>query len=189
MANLEKKKASGFALIELVVTIAILAILSTVLFFNFRSTSTNKTARNQIVSLITSTIRRAQTMSTSSTKVSGNVVCGFGVHYINANSIKIYAGSEASCAVANRNYQAGTDFDIENITIPNANLEIKSSFNDIFFEPPDPKTFINNYAGLSGPLSITTTTISVGVKTQGCGSLRCTDIIVKTSGGIDINDN
>lgn len=186
------KSNEGFTLIELVVVVAIMATLSTVLFFNFRSASTGKTARNQVTSLIQSDIRRAQTMTTSSTQFNGAIVCGFGIHYVSATSYIIYAGavggSPLNCTNADKNYNAaglGADSIVQTITLQNPKFNIKSSFLDIFFEPPDPKTYINRNSALNASPTI----ISVGVIGQACGGGNCTNLTVKTSGAIDVNDN
>ena len=190
--NFAKQNLGGFTLIELLVVTAIIAALSGVLIFNFRSASANKTARNQVSSLIISAIRRAQTMTTSSTQFAGSITCGFGVHYVNPTSYLIYAGSDGgvTCTAANKNYQdcaitTPCDSIVQTINFINPNFDIKSPFLDIFFEPPDPKTYISGNAALDGP----STTIMIGVKSKPCGGGACTNITIKTSGGIDIVEN
>lgn len=179
-----RQKANGFSLVEILVAITIIGLLSAVLFFNSRSSSTNKTSRNQVTSLLVAAIRRAQTMASSGVRFQGISVCGFGIHYLDATSIRIYAGGEANCMTANRNYQLGNDLVVEDIVIPNSNFLIKTAFSDIFFEPPDPKTYIDN----SALLTTSPATISVGTS-QVCGGGACTNIVIRTSGSIDINAN
>jgi type II secretory pathway pseudopilin PulG len=126
----------------LVVT-AIIATLSVVLLFNFGTSARNKTARLQTASVVASDVRRAQSMALSGTRFSGNIVCGYGIHYSSSANYYIYAKAApgGGCStIPTRNYQAG-DLIVENKKLANPNMEFRSSFSDIFFESPDPKTY------------------------------------------------
>lgn len=212
---------SGFTLIEVAVVAAMIALLSMVMIFNFRSSSTNITARNQTVAGIVSDIRRAQSLSTNSTIYRDSVgvlhtVCGYGIQYsglntnyatfdpnntaATGNSYIIYGklkpgiGESASCStISTRNYVHGSDFIVQKIILANSNMDIKSScvqgaertFNntDIFFEPPDPKTYINNTSSLAAQ----SVDIMIKVKPNSNCNSPSAVIQVNTSGSIDVN--
>src|SRR3989344_2286149 len=177
----------GCSVIELVVICAIIATFSVVLILNFKSSPKTKIARNQIAAVIVSDIRRMQSSALAGSRYQGGAVCGYGIHYINKTSYLLYAGvldgGITSCINTNHNYQAGTDYLVETKNITNLNMEIRSAFSDVFFESPDPKTYINNNSLLSGsPI-----TISVQLKNQqNCAQQSCTQITVYPSGKIDL---
>lgn len=158
-----------------------------VLILNFRSSPRNQVARSQTAAAIVSDIRRVQAMASAGSRFQNNIVCGYGIHYISSTSYILYAGGldggATTCQNANRNYQVAADLMVETKSIINSNMEIRLSFNDVFFEPPDPKTYINNSALLTGPSA----TISIQLKGQAsCGGTSCTQITIFPSGQIDI---
>lgn len=174
---------------------AIIATLSVALLFNFGTTARSKTARRQVASIIASDIRRAQSMALSGTRFNGNIVCGYGIKYLSKTSYLIYAKTvpvSGSCAsVSTRNYQTSppADFIVESKAISNVNMEMefRSDFSDIFFESPDPKTYINNSALLTDPPTMTTITIQ-RLNQASCGGQTCTKIEIYTSGQINLVD-
>ncbi|MBI2063346.1 MAG: type II secretion system protein [Candidatus Yanofskybacteria bacterium] len=175
----------GFTIIELLVISAIIATFSVVLIFNFGVSPESETARDQTASVILSDIRRAQSMALSGSRFQGNLTCGYGVHYLDQNSYSIYAKvvpvSGLCSSVITRNYQAG-DMVVETKKLINSNMEIRSAFLDVFFEPPDPKVYLNN----SYSLSASPTVITVQLKNQqNCDQSTCTDISIYGSGQID----
>ncbi len=185
------KSDRGFTLVEILVVTAIIATLSVALLFNFGTTARNRTARSQVASVIVSDVRRAQSMALSGTRFSGNVVCGYGIHYIDHITFLLYAGVDEglpTCQAANHNYQAGIDSIVEIKKLINPNIEFRSSFFDIFFESPDPKTYINNNASLTSPP--TTTAITIQRIGQGACSIpqTCAQIDVYTSGQVNLTD-
>lgn len=191
----------GFTLVEVLIVMTIIGFLSIMLFFNFRSSNSNLTARNQTTAAVVADIRRAQTMATNSTLFQGQIVCGYGVHYIAGNNnYLIYARQKpagGSCtASGNRNYNQGSigysDAIVQNIFLANPNMELQPtckngpniSFNggDIFFEPPDPKTYLNN----DSTLSARTMDIFVRAKTtSGCNAPAAV-INITTAGSINV---
>ncbi len=185
------KSNKGFSLVEVLVVTAIIAILSVALFFNFGTTARNRTARSQVASVVVSDIRRAQSMALAGTRFSGNAVCGYGVHYFSSVSYYIYAKAApvGGCStVPTRNYQAGFDSVVQTQKLVNQNMEFRSSFSDIFFESPNPKTYINNSASLTPPLP--TTTIIIQRTSQVACSIpqTCAQIDVSTSGQLNLTD-
>lgn len=179
---------AGFSLVELLVVLTIVSSLSLVLVFNLRSSKTNLTARHQISSVIIADLRRAQSLALSGVRYQGQLVCGYGIYRLDSDRYILYAGAPEgggpTCAAANRNYQSGIDFVVDTIRVDNTYLAISGpvggSFNDIFFESPDPKVYINNAQSL-------TSSADIYVVNQGeiCSSANCTTLTVYGSGRID----
>ena len=171
----------GFTLVEVTVVAAITGIISTFMIINFQR---NRVDLRLSYDEFVSNIRSTQNRAAASTRFdSGNglkIRCGYGIRYINGTSYGIYAGPDSSstdCSSLNRNYD-GADSLVSTKVFTDAKVEFKSSFNDIFFEPPDPKTYLNNNssAGLSQ-------TITIG-KIVGTCPADCKTINVYTSGKI-----
>ena len=181
------KPENGFSIIELVIISAIIATFSVVLILNFRASPKNRVARNQVAAVIVSDVRRMQSAATASSRFQGSTVCGYGIHYVNNTSYLLYAGvldgGATRCQNTNHNYQSGIDRIVETRPLINSNMEIRAAFLDVFYEPPDPKTYINNSPLLSGA----TTTVSIQLKGQSsCSGQSCTQITIYPSGQIDI---
>lgn len=198
--HLRHESDGGFTLIEVLIVGAIIGILSMMLFFNFRSSGSNITARNQTVAAVVADIRRAQTMSINSSTVAGSIVCGYGLHYLGGNNnYLIYAKPRPTggCSgLTTRNYESAEDIPVQNIFLANPNFEIKTnacpvgsdlSFtgngNDIFFEPPDPKTYLADHP----PIYSKSILITVDLKPEsGNCSGDYSTIVVKSAGAIDV---
>ena len=178
----------GFSLIEVMVVSTIMAVISTVLILNFRESSVSNAAMNRSASIMVSDIRRAQSLATSLTLFEDNTVCGYGVHYINITSYTIYVGrisGGGTCASSSRNYQSSTDAVLETKKIITDKFELDKSFGDIFFEPPDPKTYINNDASLSQPAE---TVVIIEKGGTNCNQFKCIFIDIFPSGRVDIRN-
>lgn len=185
----QKKYQKGFSLVELIVMLTIIALFSTLLLYNARSSKTGTTARHQISALIMADIRRAQSLALSGLQYQGQLVCGYGVHRVDAGSYLIYAGvpegGGPTCIAANRNYQPGTDFVFETVRVDNTDLAVRGpiggSFFDLFFESPDPRVYLNNVYDLNGAADI-----YVVNQGQVCGGTNCTIVTVYGSGRVDV---
>ncbi len=175
-------KNAGFTLVEVVIYSVLLSLFSTIILLNLRSAQTNNSVLERGAAAVISDLRRAQNLAIAGLTFQGQSVCGYGFHYLSPDSYLIYAGGEATCSSANRNYQIGIDLSVQTIKIVEGNVKFKSSFNDVFFEPPDPKTYLNNRFSLSeAPIIIT-----VGFENQNCPS-GCKTITIFPSGKIDFN--
>ena len=174
--------SEGFTLIEVAVFVFLVGTLSVVLLLNLRGAQTSASVLERSSQGIISELRRAQVMTISGLNFQGNSVCGYGIHYLNESSYLIYAGGEAICSTADRNYQGAGDFNVQTVKILDSNVKFKASFDDIFFEPPDPKIFFDNSFSLSSP----PLPISLGFENQICPS-GCKTINVFPSGKIDLN--
>lgn len=117
-----------------------------------------------------------------------------GNSYIIYGKLKPGVGESGSCStVTTRNYVNGSDFIVQRIILPNSNMDIKAtcvqgaersfSNTDVFFEPPDPKTYINNTASLNAQ----SVDIMVKIKPNSNCNAPSAVIQVNTSGSIDVN--
>ncbi|MBI2062087.1 MAG: type II secretion system protein [Candidatus Yanofskybacteria bacterium] len=175
------KKSLGFTLIELLVVAAIAGVISAFMLLNFQRTRVDL---NESSSVVVADLRAAQSKALASTKYdSGSglkIRCGYGVHYVNTTSYSIYTGPDASsnnCKSLNRNFD-GADATVSTKNFGNTKIEFKTTFSDIFWEPPHPYTYLNNS---SASASIT---ITIG-KQGGICPQDCKTINVSTSGKIE----
>lgn len=178
------KKSSGFTLIEILVVASITGVLTTLMFISFQRTRLDL---NLSASDFIGQVRSAQEKANGSVRFDDGggaekvIRCGYGIHYENNKSYSVYAGPNASvadCTAENRNF-GGNDFKILPIkNLYDPGVEFKASFSDIFFEPPNPTTFINNS---SASASITITIGKIG----GTCPQDCKTINVSTSGTIE----
>lgn len=137
----------GFTLVEVLVVASITVFITGILIANF---SRSRVDLNQTVLTMTDAIREAQALTLAGAVVKGTTRCGFGIHFMPGGYL-IYAGPDAAvtdCAAQDRNYNAGTDDIIRQALLSSNVLEIAPPFSDIFFEPPDPTTYIG---GSSSP--------------------------------------
>ena len=158
---------------------AIAGFIATTVIINFSRTRLDL---NETANALASNIRNAQAQAASSVNYGGAIRCGYGIRYTDASSYAVYAGpsaASADCAAQNRNFGA-EDTIISAKNFLDARVEFKNSFNDIFFEPPDPKTYLNNISTLG-----ISETITIGSKNGSCPS-SCKTITVYTSGKIDV---
>lgn len=162
------------------VVAAIIGFLSTALVTSF---SRSRVDLDQSVNLLTSTIRIAQTKAIASAVYNGYNPCGYGIHYVDKLRLAIYVGPNASsttCATMNKNYNSTRDSILLYQSFTNSKIEIKNTFSDIFFLPPDPKTYLNNDSSLSqAPISI-----QIGLIGTNCPT-SCKTVYVYPSGQID----
>ena len=171
----------GFTLIEVLVVAAITVMLTGFLIANV---SRSRLDMNQVAGMMTDAIREAQSDALSGSLVRGTYRCGYGVHF-SAGGYLIFAGPDASqpgvdCS-AGRTYPGQGTSVVSSVILPNSTLEIVQPVPDIFFEPPDPTTYIG---GSNAPG--TAATINVHVKGAACPGTDCRSIHVSTSGLIQL---
>ncbi len=125
---------------------SIIGILATTLILNFRAGSRD-TALIQVAQQIASDVREAQSMAVSTKRYAGLTRCGYGITFNDARTYQIYVGPNSKgidChAIVEKNFGSG-DVIMETVTLLDIQVEITGVFPDIFFEPPDPTTYINN---------------------------------------------
>lgn len=174
-------RQGGFTLVEVAVVAAITGLITTFMLINFqRSRIDLSLTANEFVG----SLRSAQTRALASARYNSGaglkIRCGYGIHYISPTSYVLYTGPDAasvSCSALNKNYDGADSIILTNVFI-DARVDFKSPFNDVFFEPPDPKTYINNDSTLG--LSQTITLGKIG----GTCPNDCKTINVYTSGKI-----
>jgi prepilin-type N-terminal cleavage/methylation domain-containing protein len=175
----KKNNLKGFTLVETIVVVAVISILSIVILANHQSSQKQQAVQRAAHQLV-GDIRRAQNMAMASAEQGGIIPDGYGIHVIkNSNHYFIFADKNN-----NQKRNGNGDEDIEPAISFPSNVEI---FNiepappaqvDIFFEPPDPTTYIN---GDSGALVDTVITLIFS------GTLYEKTVTVKTSGQIEID--
>ncbi|MCX6800204.1 MAG: prepilin-type N-terminal cleavage/methylation domain-containing protein [Candidatus Falkowbacteria bacterium] len=140
-----KKNQKGFTLVELLVSTAIIALMSALFFANYRHGGVGVDLSGTVHKLA-SDIRVAQNYSLGTKKFNGVTPSGgWGVHFDLANNNKQYI------VFADTNgdykYEPEEKYSTYNIS---ANILISSTTQsqllDLVFLPPDPRTYINgNY--------------------------------------------
>ena len=174
----------GFTLIEVAVVAVITGVITSFMLLNFQRSRIDLTlSTNEFIGNLRAAQARALASARYDSGSGPKIRCGYGIRYINSTSYSTYAGPDASsvdCTTLNRNYDVATDTIIMTRVFTDIRIEFKSSFNDIFFEPPDPKTYINNDSSLALPPM----TISIG-KIGGTCPSDCRNIYVYTSGKIE----
>ena len=179
---------NGFTLIEVLIVAAITGFITTFLLINFSRTRINFAEE---ANTFASKFRIAQTKAVSSTRFNNSIRCGYGVRYINSQSYAIYVGENSStldCATQNKDYNptggADNDADFEVINFADSRVEFKTIFRAIYFEPPDPKTFIIDSGGTVHNEPNYGLGITIG-KVGGTCPQDCKTIDVFTSGKIE----
>jgi len=175
------KNSLGFTLIELLVVAAITGVISTFMLLNFQR---SRVDLNESSGVFIADLRATQSKALASTKydsgLGSKIRCGYGIHYVNLTSYSIYTGPDASlnnCSSLNRNLD-GTDATVVIKNFENSKIEFKATFGDIFWEPPNPDTYINN-SPIDASINIT-----IGKKGGTCPQ-DCKTINVSTSGKIE----
>jgi prepilin-type N-terminal cleavage/methylation domain-containing protein len=175
----------GFTLIEVLVVASITVMITGFLITNF---SRSRIDLNQTAGTVQDAIREAQSLALSGALLKNTYRCGFGIHF-NATGYTIYAGldSATGCSpILGRNYQDEvTTPTWRSAVLSNSQLEIAAptagGLKDIFFEPPNPTTYIDNS---NDPT--TNEYIQVRVKGAACPATNsgpdCRVIYVSTSG-------
>ncbi len=149
MSNLKLKSNQGFSLVELLVSIAILVIVSGLVFFN-QSGFNNNVLLENLTYEVSLTIRQAQSYGLQSKESnSGDFEAGFGVYFdlsSNDNMI-LYADNNK-----NYIYNSGSDTIIDTLKMKNSNIIerlcvgspcVDTNVLDISFVRPNPTAYIN----------------------------------------------
>jgi len=181
------KSNKGFTLLEVVVVAGITGLITTFLLLNFSRTRINLAEETNT---FISKLRIAQTKAVTSARLNNLIRCGYGIRYISNQSYAIYAGENSSasdCQVQNRDYNPGgadNDTDVEIVNFADTRIELKTVFRAIFFEPPDPKTYVIDSGGIVHNEPNYSLSLVFG-KIGGTCPQDCRTITISTSGKID----
>lgn len=140
---------NGFVLVELLVTIGIIALLSSILIV-YSHTGEKQVLLFRDQAKVINSIMRAKSLSVQSFEAKGNI-CGYGVHFNLDGAFVIFEHSSDNC----EDFGGYSDSD-KIIKIENLDEKLYFSlidFDDIFFLPPDP-TVMFYPIGSSGIKSI-----------------------------------
>jgi len=169
----KRDKKNGFTLTELMVTISIIVVISSILIINFRQgEQTYKLQRNAY--LVAQGIRKAQNMALSSSEHNGEIKNYYGVYFNTAGSDFFYI-----FASDNKIYNPGSNEEVEKIELEEGMVikDISKNNLNIVFSPP--------YAVVSFNPSVSQATITVGKESGTCPQ-DCLYIKVNDKGWVAI---
>ena len=185
-----RSPAAGFSLIELMIVSTIIALLATFMVVNFRS---NRLNFNKVTAGIIADIRVAQVKAISSAEFKGVIPCGYGIKIGDASgddealySIFVGIPDRNDRCQGNPKYDRNKDeilFSRDVLTT--AGLIFDKRFKDIFFEPPDPKVYIDGNDGIDESEAIVLRPLE-GERCNQSGA--CKSICVYGSGRIEVVD-
>ena len=182
----------GFTLIEVVVVMGITVLLTGFMIQNFSRTRVDL---NQSRLLVQDAIREAQSLALAGSVYAGSgkfssYRCGYGVHF-ESGSYLVFAGPDAAavdCSAQDRAYNPGTDDIVRTALFSNNTVEIALPAPDIFFEPPNPATYICSSLPCGDAMRLPGLFADINVRRKGasgaskCPSEDCRTIHVTTSG-------
>ena len=156
------KRSDGFSLVELLVSISIITLMSTLFLTNYHSTN-ERSALILAAQKLSSDVRIAQNKSLGSSEYGDDNIPtgGWGVHIEEGGeNYTIFADDNGNYTfdIGEDNISDGAEFlkFPPNVTIKEINvnsLEVASL--DVVFLPPNPVTFINGIGGASAEIILT----------------------------------
>lgn len=171
----------GFTLIEMMIVMVIVAMLSSVLIVNFRSGATGIRGRSQAAAVVSSDLRRIQSMALAGSSWQSASMCGFGLHYVDSRSYLLFArpndpGTPCIDDARPKRYRSG-DVVIESKSVLGAPLSFEDAFPDVYYQIPYGRVYLDG--------AMTPGAADIGI--MGNGS-EVTHVIADTSGKIDIQN-
>lgn len=136
----------GFTLIELMVAVAVIAVVSSFVFASVGKKQQDATRAAQKLAL---DIRTAQNTSLAPTD---EPVCVYGIKLTSATTYVLYV-NKIDCPLHDYVTYGGISTDVRSETLESG-VSFSSFGHDIAFEAPEPITYINGATGAS-PLTIT----------------------------------
>jgi len=140
----------GFTLIELLVVAFIISFFSINLLSDYWK-SQERARLSRAAVFFENQLRRVSNLAIASSEIQGVIPCGYGISYVNNKKFRIYAGrlgGATSCEVTNHNFESSIDLILETVSLIEPEVVFKVNFPAIFFEPPDPKIYINNNSSI-----------------------------------------
>lgn len=137
----------GFTMIELIVVMVLITVMVTIFLANFRGVNKTKSLDLAAEKLV-SDLKEIQGNALNAKEYSGAIPCGWGIHYIDDDTYIYYAGGNegGTCEmVADRDFDGSDDILVQSVDLQNSGeIEFSGAFSDIFFESPNPDTYIGN---------------------------------------------
>ncbi len=139
----QHKKCAGFTLIEVLVSIGIMGVLSTITIVNFQAAQRLREVRNTAETLV-SDLRRAQTMTLSGRKLPDGRIArgGYGI-FLNPPSQYIlfaeepFSGSPPAFSSIDGWRAGGNYYDVATVNLPsNITMAVSGGMQYIDFAPP-----------------------------------------------------
>ena len=154
--NQKKKNLTGFTLIELMVSVVIIATMSGLFMVNYHNTN-KRSELGAVKQKLASDIRVAQNYSLGSKTYDGinTPAGGWGVHFNTSDPTHYIIFADKNSPNGNQAYDVGEA--IETKTLPTG-VTIKSlsptNTVDIVFFPPDPIIYINGSVGATANITL-----------------------------------
>ncbi|MBI1755188.1 prepilin-type N-terminal cleavage/methylation domain-containing protein [Candidatus Azambacteria bacterium] len=139
---------AGFTLIELLISVAIIAVISSVIFANVGSRKTDlaRAARALILD-----VRYAQNLSLAPSAIP---ICIYGLRVQSATQYFLY--QRPDCSDGQYRYVAGFSVQVGNtITLEDGILISSGAGQDVAFEAPEPITYVNGLQNQSLVITLT----------------------------------
>jgi prepilin-type N-terminal cleavage/methylation domain-containing protein len=156
-------KKLGFTFIELIVVIAVIAILTTISFPYYNSIKKNLALERSAAKLVQD-IRRAQEMTISGQSPSGVFPKGgYGIYLNKNNTDYVLFKDSDEGKTCNNNCNSSSPEKIETIAL-DSKIEVGNLDDNkihLIFLPPDPVVYLTNQSGSDLGVSVTTIRISI----------------------------
>ncbi len=159
--KLKIAKHKGFTLIELMVSMAIVAILAGTAIVNFSKNSDRdmKQERERLTSFLREVQNKAMAGDRSGITLTANQkLCGFGVNQQGGSTIQAYyivAGNlDADCSTTANSYDSTRKLEV--LLLRNS-VTVSGSFSDVFFLSPNGKIYYGGSDTFTSPITINLT--------------------------------
>lgn len=176
---MRKKNMAGFTIIEMLVTVGVLALLSGILIVYSKSGENASALLRQAAKMVAD-VNRAKNLAMTTalfTDSQGDQVnpCGYGVYFDDTstpNRYIIYADVAKDCKNSDHLRPDDGSTDVEIIEL-NTSISIdKKNIDSVFFLPPDPIIYFSPEEESEGLVSIKTTAGSkLEIKISGAGQV------------------
>lgn len=163
----DKNSQESFTLVELLVVISISMVIGAAAIMNFIG-GKRSNAVSRAADLILTEVRGVQNKATTIAQGNGQVSCGYGIHYEDETSFRVFSIEPGSFSCAkinspssdnsNRRYGSTTESitsNLELVELKKPNItKIDGSFSDIYFVPPEGLVFIDGKRTTGGSSTI-----------------------------------